>query len=118
LGSTSSSKKGEFQVGQFSLDLIGKELSTGSTVIIENQYGPTDHSHLGEILTYVAGTRPTTIVWIAEQFREEHRAALEWLNAHTEPGIRLFGVRLSAVTLAGAPTGLVAPFLELVRPAE
>jgi hypothetical protein len=26
----------EFQLGQFSLDLIGKELSTGSTVIIEN----------------------------------------------------------------------------------
>jgi hypothetical protein len=104
----------EVQVGQFSLDLIGKELSTGSTVIIENQYGATDHGHLGQILTYAGGTRPTTIVWIAEQFREEHRAALEWLNAHTEPGIRFFGVRLSAVTLAGAPPGLVAPFLELV----
>ena len=33
----------EFQVGPFSLDLIGKEVSTGSTVIIENQYGSTNH---------------------------------------------------------------------------
>ena len=58
----------EFTVGPFSLDLIGKELSTGSTVIIENQYGPTDHTHLGQVLTYAGGTHPTTVVWIAEQF--------------------------------------------------
>lgn len=104
----------EYKVGKFSLDVIGREVGTGNPVIIENQYGPTDHSHLGQILTYAGGTKPTTIVWVAELFREEHRAALEWLNTHTDPTIRFFGVRLAAVTLAGAPPGLVAPFLELV----
>lgn len=104
----------EYKVGKFSLDVIGREVATGTPVIIENQYGATDHSHLGQILTYAGGTKPTTIIWVAEQFREEHRAALEWLNTHTDPTIRFFGVRLAAVTLAGAPAGLVAPLLELV----
>ncbi|REF97518.1 uncharacterized protein DUF4268 [Asanoa ferruginea] len=104
----------EYKVGKFSLDLIGREVATDTPVIVENQYGPTDHSHLGQILTYAGGTKPTTIIWVAESFREEHRAALEWLNTHTEPGIRFFGIRITAVTLAGAPAGLVAPLLELV----
>jgi hypothetical protein len=104
----------EYKVGKFSLDIIGREVATGTPVIIENQYGWTDHLHLGQILTYAGGTKPTTIVWVAEQFREEHRAALEWLNTHTDPAIRFFGVRLAAVTLAGAPAGLIAPSLELV----
>jgi len=103
-----------FRVGKFSLDIIGREVATGSAVIIENQYGPTDHGHLGQILTYAGGTKPTTVVWVAEEFREEHRAALEWLNSHTDPSIRFFGVRLAAVTLDGAPGDLIAPFLELV----
>jgi hypothetical protein len=104
----------EYKVGKFSLDIIGREVATGSPVIIENQYGPTDHSHLGQILTYAGGAKPTTVVWVAEEFREEHRAALEWLNTHTDPTVRFFGVRLAAVTLDGAPSGLIAPFLELV----
>jgi len=104
----------EYKVGKFSLDIMGREVATGSPVIIENQYGPTDHNHLGQILTYAGGTKPTTVIWVAEEFREEHRAALEWLNTHTDPTIRFFGVRLAAVTLDGAPGGLIAPFLELV----
>jgi hypothetical protein len=78
----------EYKVGKFSLDIIGREVATGSPVIIENQYGPTDHSHLGQILTYAGGTKPATVVWVAEEFREEHRAALEWLNTHTDPTVR------------------------------
>jgi Domain of unknown function (DUF4268) len=104
----------EFRVGKFSLDLIGKESSTGNPLIVENQYGSTDHGHLGQLLTYAGGTKPGTNVWIAEQFRDEHRAALEWLNAHTDPEVRFFAVRVGAVTLKGAPTGLIARSLELV----
>ncbi len=104
----------EHKVGKYSLDLIGRELATDRPVIVENQFGPTDHTHLGQLLTYAGGTRPSTIIWIAEDFREEHRAALDWLNDVTHEGVRFFGIRLSAVTLGGAPSGLVAPFLELV----
>lgn len=104
----------EHRVGKFSLDIIGREVGGGGRVIVENQFGTTDHAHLGQLLTYAGGTEPTTIIWIAEAFREEHRAALEWLNAHTGPEIRFFGVRLGVVTLEGGPTGLYAPLFELV----
>ena len=46
---------------------------------------------------------------VGHKVTDEHRrAALEWLNTHTDPMIRFFGVRLAAVTLAGAPAGLIA----------
>ena len=107
----------EHKVGKFSLDIIGREVATGQPVIVENQFGPTDHQHLGQIMTYAGGTKPATVVWVAEQFREEHRAALDWLNAHTDPTVRFFGVQLGAATLFGAPPGLIAPMLELtVKP--
>ncbi|MFW3171371.1 DUF4268 domain-containing protein [Geodermatophilus sp. CPCC 206100] len=104
----------EHKVGKFSLDLIGREVTTGTRVIVENQFGSTDHTHLGQLLTYAGGTEPSTVVWIAEYFRDEHRAALDWLNENTNEDVRFFGVRLAAVTMKGAPAGLIAPFLELV----
>ena len=104
----------EHKVGKFSLDILGKEVETQHPVIIENQFGPTDHTHLGQLLTYTGGTKPSTIVWIAEKFREEHRAALDWMNEHTDPDIRFFGVEIRVVTIAGAPAGLFAPSFDLV----
>jgi hypothetical protein len=48
----------EHPVGGFSLDLMGRDLSDDSVVIVENQLEQSDHSHLGQILTYAAGTNP------------------------------------------------------------
>lgn len=104
----------EHKVGGFSLDLVGRDVTADETVIVENQFGPTDHRHLGQLLTYAGGTEPTTVVWIAEQFRDEHRAALDWLNQRTDALTRFFGVELQAVTLEGAPSGLIAPLLDVV----
>lgn len=104
----------EHKVGTFSLDLIGRVSGSEQVVIVENQYGETDHRHLGQIMTYAGGTEPAVIIWIAERFREEHRAALDWLNQNTHPDVRFFGVRLGAVRMVGAPQNLVAPRLELV----
>ncbi|HZE33014.1 MAG TPA: hypothetical protein VE198_16455 [Actinoallomurus sp.] len=42
----------EHKIGGFSLDLIGRDQDTDEWVIIENQFGPTDHRHLGRLLTY------------------------------------------------------------------
>lgn len=86
-------------VGQFRADILAKRAGTDETVIIENQYGNTDHSHLGQLLTYAAGlgsggAGAKTIVWIAERFTEPHRAAMDWLNQCTEPGVRFFGIEL------------------------
>jgi len=101
----------EHPVGGFSLDLLGRDLSDDSVVIVENQLDASDHGHLGQILTYAAGTNPTTIVWINTGFRPEHRAALDWLNEHTGPETRFFGVEIEVVRIgesAPAPNFKIA----------
>jgi hypothetical protein len=46
----------EHPVGGYSLDIIGKDQTNGVVLIVENQLGDSDHSHLGQLLTYDAGT--------------------------------------------------------------
>ena len=50
----------EHQVGRFSADIVAREEGE-NLVLIENQLEPTDHSHLGQVLTSLASTatRPT-----------------------------------------------------------
>lgn len=88
----------EHKVGEFSLDLIGKD-GSGRTVIVENQLGQSDHDHLGKLLTYAGGTDPAVIVWVAPKFRENHRAAIDWLNVRTDEDTSLFAVEVSAVKI-------------------
>ena len=73
----------EESVGEFRADIVCESRPEGDLVLVENQFGQTDHIHLGQILTYTAGLEAVTIVWISERFREEHRAAIDWLNEKT-----------------------------------
>lgn len=87
----------EENVGDFFADIIARETlgGEGGRVLIENQFGRTDHDHLGKLLTYASGVKDVkTIVWISEFFREEHRAALDWLNRNTESEIAFFGIEI------------------------
>jgi hypothetical protein len=101
----------EHPVGGFSLDLLGRDASTGEPVIVENQLEQSDHTHLGQILTYAAGTDPTTIVWLATSFREEHRAALDWLNSRTDERTKFFAVQIEVVRIGDSDP---APAFRLV----
>lgn len=84
----------EEYVGPFRADILAKDTATDHYIIIENQYGKTDHSHLGQIITYASGLKATTIVWISEKFTEEHRSALDWLNGITSDDVEFFGVEI------------------------
>lgn len=101
----------EHPVGDFSLDLMGRDLATDGTVIVENQLEGSDHGHLGQLLTYAAGTDPATVVWIAASFRPEHRAAIDWLNTRTDERTRFFAVEIGVVKIGDSPP---APSFKLV----
>jgi hypothetical protein len=105
----------EGAVGPFRVDIICKDLASGGIVVIENILGPTDHDHLGKILTYAAGREARAAVVVATHFREEHRKMLEWLNELGEEHL-FFGVKASVIRIADSPP---APVLDpVVQPNE
>ncbi|MDE0635677.1 MAG: DUF4268 domain-containing protein [Candidatus Poribacteria bacterium] len=77
----------------FRADILCKN-EDDSRVLIENQLEETDHTHLGQILTYAAGLDVQTVIWIAKKFKDEHRAALDRLNETTDERFRYFGVEI------------------------
>ncbi|MEM6662795.1 MAG: DUF4268 domain-containing protein [Pseudomonadota bacterium] len=84
----------EQSVGPFRADILCRDTADGTQVLIENQLERTDHTHLGQLLTYAAGLHSVTIVWIAARFTDEHRAALDWLNESTNENLRFFGLEI------------------------
>lgn len=89
----------ERSVGPFSLDILAHDTIRDRPVVIENQLQATDHDHLGKLITYAAGIDARAIVWIAASFRDQHRAAIDWLNAHSDETVDFFGVELEAVQI-------------------
>lgn len=84
----------EKAVGPYSADILCKDTGTDGWVLLENQFGKTDHSHLGQLLMYAGGLDAGTIIWIAERFTDEHRAALDWLNQKTIESVSFFGLEI------------------------
>ncbi len=91
----------------FLIDVAADEVGVTHSTRIESS----DHGHLGQLLTYAAGTDAGTIVWVTKGFRDEHRVALDWLNEHTGEGIRFFGLVVRAVRIGSS---LPAPMLDVV----
>lgn len=84
----------EVAVGPYSADILAKDVGSNRYVVIENQYGKTDHDHLGKLITYASFLDAGSIVWIAEHFTEEHQKALDWMNDHTTEDLAFFAVSL------------------------
>ena len=80
----------EAPVGNYKLDILARDRDR--PVAIENQLGETDHTHLGQLLTYMAGYDASVAIWIAGKFRDEHREALDLLNRRTDGESEFFGV--------------------------
>lgn len=83
-------------VGNYRCDILCKDEITGKMVLIENQLEPTNHDHLGKIITYASGLDATVVVWIVSSARDEHASAIEWLNKHTDDDISFFLLEVHA----------------------
>ncbi len=105
----------EAGVGPYRADIVCRDTADGSSegalVLIENQLERTNHSHLGQLLTYAAGLDAVTVVWIAALFTEEHRAALDWLNEKTDQSVNFFGLEIELWRIASSA---IAPKFNVV----
>ena len=103
--------KAESPVGPFRADIVCQDINSDCKVLIENQIEQTDHGHLGQLLTYAAGLEATRIIWVAKKFKEEHRAALDWLNQITDKKFQFFGLEVELWKIGNSPP---APKFNLV----
>jgi Domain of unknown function (DUF4268) len=102
----------EHPVGDFKVDILCSD--NGGKVIIENQLEKTNHTHLGQILTYAAGVGARKVIWVAESFRTEHMAALEFLNQHTTDELDFFAVEIELWRIGESP--MAPSFNVVVKP--
>ncbi len=80
----------EANVGRYNVDMLAREENTEKKIIIENQLETTNHSHLGQLITYAAGLETEYIIWPVREAREEHQQAVDWLNEHTDDKLNFF----------------------------
>ena len=102
----------EVFVGPYRCDIVAKDETSGITVVIENQLEGTNHDHLGKIVTYASGLNAKTMVWIVKDAKEEHRAAIEWLNNNTNSDINFFLIEIHAYKIGDSEP---APMFEVIE---
>ncbi len=112
LGLTLTDIDKEVFVGSYRCDLVARDETSGTRVIIENQLDASNHDHLGKIITYASGLNANVIVWIVTQAREEHRSAIEWLNNNTGNDLSFFLIEVHAYKIGDS---LPAPKFEIIE---
>jgi hypothetical protein len=112
LGLTLTDVDKEAYVGPYRCDLTAKDETSGITVIIENQLEATNHDHLGKIITYASGLDAKVVVWVVKEAKEEHRAAVEWLNNNTNSDINFFLIEIHAYRIGNSDP---APKFEVIE---
>lgn len=89
----------EADVGDFSADIVAMDVATNRRVVIENQYGVSDHRHLGQILTYSAVLGAGVVIWVAETVRQEHRSTVDFLNQNLRQGLKIFAIEAKVIRI-------------------
>lgn len=93
IGIEIESPQTEVSVGSFHADIFAED-QDGNKVIIENQLEPSNHDHLGKLITYASGLQAKTIIWIVEDVKDEHKQAIDWLNLHTDDETSFFAIKM------------------------
>jgi len=101
----------EEYVHNFRLDLVGTDNSSQMPVIIENQFGQSNHDHLGKLITYSAAKEAGIVIWIANEIQIAHRNAIEWLNKISPQEMTFYSVELEVFQIDNS---LPAPNFRIV----
>jgi hypothetical protein len=114
LGIELSVDKREAKVGErFKVDLLA-EGANEDYVVIESQFGKSDHDHLGKLLTYMTNLINYGVkkaIWICEDPQPEHIEAINWLNRNTPPDVGFYLVKLEVFQIGDSPP---APHFSIV----
>lgn len=84
----------EKRIGRYEADIIATDERTDSKVVIENQFGSSNHDHLGKCLTYMSNIDANIVIWISERFNAEHLTAIKKLNENTNIDKRFYAIRV------------------------
>jgi len=102
----------EGNVGPYFVDIYGED-NLGNKIIIENQLEKSDHTHLGQILTYLVNLDANVAIWITTNPSEEHQQVVEWLNEITPDNMSFYLVQIKGIKIEGSD--LVAPLFTVVE---
>jgi len=101
----------EEYIHNFRLDLVGTDNFSQMPVIVENQFGQSNHDHLGKLITYSAAKEAGIMIWIANKIQISHRNAIEWLNKISPQEMTFYGVELEVFQIDNS---LLAPNFRIV----
>lgn len=106
----------EVPIGNYRLDILAYEAGSERKIAIENQYGTTNHTHLGQLITYMAGINAEVVVWIAENFNTEHITAINHLNQISNEEIAFFCIKPRLIKIDDSKPAF--EFLVVAKPDE
>nr|MDO8085752.1 DUF4268 domain-containing protein [Candidatus Sigynarchaeum springense] len=102
------------QPDDFRADIVAKD-AAGNLVVIENQYGTTDHKHLGQVLVYLTSLGAKVAVWVCETASQSHIDVIDWLNQNSSPDTGFYLVQVKVLKVQDTFT----PIFEVIaRPSE
>lgn len=108
--------KTEVSIGSYKLDILAYESGSERKIAIENQYGSTNHKHLGQLITYMAGSDAEVVVWIAENFNTEHITAINHLNQISNENIAFFCIKPRLIKIGDSEPAI--EFVMITKPDE
>jgi hypothetical protein len=102
----------EEKVGPYRVDIFG-ESGDGRKIIIENQLEKTDHTHLGQLITYLVNLDVKIAIWITSSPTDEHQAVIEWLNETTPDDLSFYLIKVEGIKIKGQES--VAPLFTVME---
>ena len=105
----------EAWIGHYNGDFLADDKQMDAAIIIEHRSDETYHYQLGELLACAENYNARILIWIADNFREEHRSALDWLNRWTPAEFEVYGVEIRSIQEGDTDTNF--EFVPAVAPA-